>query len=307
MKLYKLAIATVAVPALLVTNMIGAQATSFSPLTTINATTISALAAATLAASSGISIVGGSETYVGASGQGGTYSGFSISNGSTTISNGDGVILTTGDGSPPLTNTLSNFSVVTGSGSTAALEAELTAAGAPSSTTNDSNVLSFSFTVGAGITSVSGSFVFGTDEFPDQLVTDIFAVFIDGVNFAKFQDGSLVTFLDGSPNEAFFNDNTDGAFALEYDGITDRLIFDGILNSALTIHTFSLAIADTADSIFDSGVFFSGLVAGEVEGGGGIVNVIPLPPSAILMLTGLFGLGAISRRHKAKRLKRKAS
>jgi len=307
MFMLKGAVASVAAPILLVSSVIAVQATTITPVDPVVPTTAAALAAASLAASSGISITGGSEAYIGANGQGGTYSGFSLSNGTKTISNPDGVLLTSGVGAVPLTNTDTSFdnnSTGTphpGTGSNAMLSAELVAHGM-TSTTNDQNVLSFGFTVAPGITSVSASFVFGTDEYPDQGVTDIFGFFVDGVNYATFSDGSLISFQVGSASAAFYNNNNVGIanpFALEYDGITDQLSITGLLDLGLMSHELVLAIADTSDSIFDSGVFFAGLTAG-TETGGGIKppDVIPLPPSFILMLTGLAGLGAVARRHK---------
>ncbi len=297
------ATAGVIAPVLLVFSTIAANATSITTVSS-GGTTAAALATATLAASSGISIVSGSQAYIGGDGQGGTYSGFSVTNGTTTIENADGVLLTTGAGNVPLSNTSASYGNITGSGLNAQLSALLAANSMPSSTTSDQNVLSFNFTVDSGVTSVSASFVFGTEEYPDQNVTDIFGLFIDGVNYAKFSDGSLISYNSGTISAGLYNNNDYGSaspFALEYDGITDNLAITGILDTGLLEHTFVLAIADTFDSIYDSGVFFAGLTAGTDTGGGGIAPpVVPLPSSFVIMLTGLAGIGAYTRRKKAK-------
>jgi hypothetical protein len=43
---------------------------------------------------------------------------------------------------------------------------------------NNANGLTILFTVAAGITSISAQFMFATEEFPTQIVTDIFGFFL---------------------------------------------------------------------------------------------------------------------------------
>ncbi|MEM8795285.1 MAG: choice-of-anchor L domain-containing protein [Pseudomonadota bacterium] len=279
--------------------------TSYANALSVNAVTAGAdaalLAQASLAANSGITIVGGSETYTGADDQGGTFSDFSLSNSTTNISIQDGVVLTSGDAT----------GIVVSDNTDTSFDADLQAPGDPGldtliGTTNDANVLSFEFTVDPGITSVSANFVFGTEEFPDQSFTDIFAVFVDGQNFAEFSDGTLISFQDGMPSEAFFNDNdvdildpfSDGdGNEFQYDGITDVLTVTGLLDQSLTTHTISIAIADTLDFIFDSGVFFAGLTAGtETDGGITPPTPVPLPATIWLMIAAFCAFGVFKRR-----------
>ena len=70
----------------------------------------------------------------------------------------------------------------------------------------------------------------------------------------------------------------------------------GILNSSLTEHTLEIVIADTGDSVLDSGVFLSALSAGKDTGGGGI-KTTPVPAALPLMATAL-GLFGFSKRRK---------
>jgi len=261
---------------------------------------------AAFVAGSGLTVVAGSEAFVGRVGNGNlaqsaTYTGFNLvpnvgGLGLPTISQADGILLTSGVANTPMSNTSSAFTGVTSTGSDADLS---TLSG---STTNDVNSFSFAFTVAAGITSISLDFVFASDEFPDQGVTDVFGVFVDGTNFAFFQDGSLVSFVAGV-NADSFNDNNIGTgnYDSEYDGISNSLSLVGILDPTIAVHTLKLAIADTSDSSFDSAAYITGLTGGTATGGGGIDpptgGVIPEPVS-VLVWGGLAAFGTLATRRR---------
>lgn len=281
---------------------------SAAPFNATASTDAVALAAATLAAGSGITIEAGTETYQGGATQGGTFTGFSFSKSSASVAIGDGVVLTSGSINDIPGNDNSAVSDNPGAGSDADLEAL-----SSQSVSEDANVLTFEFTVAAGITSVSLDFVFGTDEYPDQTVTDIFGVFVDGTNFAQYSDGSLVNFELGSPAVSFFVDNDFGSSdplvdesgtALEYDGVVNRLTITGILDELLTTHSIKIAIGDTSDTIFDSGVFVANLMGGTATGGGGIdtgggSSTVPAPATIPLMALALGALGFLRRRKRS--------
>jgi len=261
---------------------------------------------AAFVAGSGLTVVAGSETFVGRVGNGNlaqsaTYSGFNLvpnvgGLGLPTISQADGILLTSGQANTSMSNTSSSFSGITSTGGDADLS---TLSG---SNTRDTNSFSFDFTVPAGITSIALDFVFASDEFPDQGVTDVFGVFVDGTNFAFFQDGSLVSFVQGS-NAANFNDNNIGTgnYDSEYDGISNSLSLVGILDPTRVVHSLKLAIADTNDSVFDSAVYIAGFQGGTATGGGGIdppgPGVIPEPVSA-LVWGGLVVVGSLATRRR---------
>ena len=283
---------------------------SAQTITTINSTAgiANTLTNAVLAGSSGINVVAGSGTYQGTNTatfqQSATYTGFNLaptSGSSPTLALANGIFLTSGNANLPNTNTLNQFTGNSGSGANAQLGA-LSASAGGTSVTNDANVLSFNFNVAAGITSVSAQFVFGTDEFPTQSVTDIFGFFVDGVNFAKFGNGQLISNTPGNPTNFISNPVGAGLYGIEYNGLTQVFTVTGILGAGNSdgSHTITIGIADTADTIFDSGVFVASLQAGTATGGGGIVPGIPEPETYALMLAGLAAVGFVARRRKTK-------
>ena len=272
--------------------------------TNIAAPAAETLSNAVLASGSGITIVGGSQTFQGNvnTPQSGTYTGFNLapSSGSTpTLTLPDGIVLTSGSANLPLTNTTNQFNpAFPGTGSNALLT---TLAG---TNTFDANVISFSFTVGAGKTSVSAKFVFGTDEFPTQSVTDIFGFFVDGVNYAKFPNGDLISNTPGNPTNFINNPVGGGLYGIEYNGLTQVFTVIGLLDPLLSTHTITFGVADTSDTIFDSGVFIADLTAGTDTGGGictnpnGCATTVPEPVTLGLFGAGLALLG-FSRRKSA--------
>ncbi len=123
----------------------------------------------------------------------------------------------------------------------------------------------------------------------------MFGFFVDGVNFAFFEDGSLVSFVAGDNADQFVDNNVGtGNYDIEYDGLSLTLNVVGLLDPNLTTHTLKIAIADTSDDIFDSGVFIGGLMATNSDEGGIIDPPSTPEPTTILSLLGLAGLGATS-------------
>ena len=259
--------------------------------------TANTMANAVLASNSGISIVAGSATIQGTNSstvkQFGKYSNFNLApkTGTTpTLIMANGVVLSTGAAVVPTSNTSTLFSTVTGSGANAQLTA---LAGGP---TFDANTLGFNFTVGQGVKSVSAQFVFGTEEFPDQGVTDIFGFFIDGVNYAKFADGKLISNEIGTSN---FISNVAGAYGIEYDGLTNVLNVTGLLDQKLSTHTLMFGVADTVDNIYDSAVYMNSLLAGQSDTGG-LSHNVPEPSNVFLFAIALAGGAMLRRKHSGK-------
>ncbi|GHU08953.1 hypothetical protein AGMMS50225_08600 [Betaproteobacteria bacterium] len=277
-------------------------ATSVSALSINVTNNAQALLDALLAPNSGINIVNGSLQYIGAANQGGTYTGLNLtpSDGAgATIINPDGILLTTGTANLPTTNTSNTFhgpSGGTGTGSNALLTS-LSGFG-----TYDQNVLSFQFTVDPGVTALAANLVFGSDEYPTQSVTDIFGFFVDGINYAAFANGGLVQ----NAAQTDFQDNPFGSnrYPIEFNGITTSHHVVGALDSTLNVHTLYIAIADTSDYIYESGVFIGGLTTSQSQctglGCNPSPNPVPEPSMLALLGLGLAGLGVMRRRkHQA--------
>jgi hypothetical protein len=285
---------------------VGMVATAASALSVTPTNDAAALVATVLAPSSGITIVGGSEAIlIGAATQQGTYTDFNLSPSSgsgPSFNLPNGVVLTTGTANFPLSNTTNSFSVNSGTGAFAPLQTLAPTGGITTSQSN-ANALSFDFTVDdPELNSISVKFLFATDEWPTQSVTDIMGIFVNGTNYAFFEDGSLVSNQPGNTEFFTLNPVGGGLYPIEWNGLTKVYTMVGLINPG-EVNNITFAISDTSDTIYDSAVFFSGMVAGFTEGGGGIdpdpTNPIPVPAAFPLLLTGLGGLALIRRRRKA--------
>ena len=172
---------------------------------------------------------------------------------------GAGLLITSGT-MPGTSNTVGWFGIDNGMNGDAALDAVIN----PIFATNsyDATSITFDFTVtDPSITGISFNIVFGTDEYPewvDQFV-DIAVVLVNGVNVAYFGNDPNAPLSVISQNLAagYFIDNGSGNLPIEYDGVSNVLtVFAPV---TLGVNTITIAIADTGDHIYDSGLFISGL------------------------------------------------
>jgi len=261
-----------------------------------------------------ITVVPGSVQFVGRIGdnneaQSALFSNFNLapnSGSGPTVTIGDGVLLTSGVANIPLTNTDNQWDHNPAGVSAPATGANADLAALAGVSTNDQNFIQFQFTLdNPDDTGIAIDLVFGSDEYPTQSVTDIFGFFVDGVNFAEFPSGDLI----GNNDDTQFIDNPvgGGVYDIEYNGITPLFTIIGDVDPGLTTHTALIALADTSDSIFDSGAFVSNVRGTDETGGiggpgpgpttspfavpvGGTLSQLTL--MLALMLAGLFVLRA---------------
>ncbi|MCP3848641.1 MAG: PEP-CTERM sorting domain-containing protein [Gammaproteobacteria bacterium] len=306
-----------------------AQATTFDPYNDINPAAYSGtgeeLSVALTGADNGIHLVSGSSSFQGnfdgsqggnfdgpEEGFGGEYGSASFfsnldfgSVGETDFVLPEGILLTSGNAAPATTNTESGFSGVASGFGDDGLDELLATLGTQAEgefpdgefgtyQSSDATVLSFDFTVDPNINAISLDFIFGTEEYSEYVddYPEIAAIFIDGVNYAGFSDGSLLTLTSatvGSGN--FFNNDihdndSDPAnpvtpLNIEYDGVSAPLTLHGLLDTSLTTHSIKIAVSDTSDDILDTGLFVAnlqGLTLGS-DDGSGTASTDPLLPT----------------------------
>ena len=253
----------------------------------------------------GVTVVSGSENYIGDPTQSGTFTVTSDTGLSVGIGMGSGVILTTGNANDaPGPNSADDTSTLTWTGADADLDSLI------SEGTLDKAVLEFEFTLDDPTATLFFRFAFASEEYNEYTnseFNDVFGIFVDGNNVA-FIEGTTIpvsinTVNGGTPfgtdasNSTLFhnNDLNDGGpfFNLEYDGFTD--VFTAIVKGlGAGTHTIKFAIADAGDQVLDSAVFIQGGSLGDVD-----PNVIPEPSTIVLL--GMAGLGFAAWRRRKRR------
>jgi hypothetical protein len=255
---------------------------------------VNTLTQALLQPNSGINIL--SSKLISGSGamQQGTYTGFNLapSSGNTpTLAIEKGVVLSTGFADMSGNNISLDASIAYGSPGYVALTT-LAQTFKPGVKTLDANVLEYTFSLSAGLDAISLDFLFGTEELPSQGVNDVFGVFVDGVNYAKFQNGNLIA-SNNSP-DFISNPVNQGLYAIEYNSLTPKLSLTGRVDTSLSTHTLTLGIVDTFDGNYDSGVYLANL-----RGVNSTSNAVPEPGSLALLAASCIGWGLARRKTKA--------
>ncbi|MEI7908951.1 MAG: VPDSG-CTERM sorting domain-containing protein [Verrucomicrobiota bacterium] len=273
-----------------------AAANMASALTVIQ-TTASADLSAALGGGGGLAIT--SATVVnGASGQFGTYSGFT----SPPVTIGDGVVMSTGQVAqviPTYNNgaqgTFTTPSTDMGVGGTTEFNAYGPGHISNFISSNDVAALQVSFSLAAA-SQIGFSFIFGSAEFPQYTsnFTDAFLVFLDGkavANQIVFDPSNNAVQVGNTFSSALTKGDTNTAFANPH-GLLELTTFTA---SALTAgnHTLWFEVADVNDHILDSGVFITNLHAGSGTPG---TNVPDSGTTASLLGLAMLGLAGLRRK-----------
>ena len=229
---------------------------------------------AILADDAGLEIVSESLVFAGAAGQSSLYDG-SL----TELGIGAGILLTSGEGNPPLENTSGSFGVTQDGNTDADLQAVADAAFEGAGTVQDANTLAFDFIVSdPTVESIAFDLVFGSDEFPefsDTTFVDVGGVFVNGENVALFNNEATqpLSIIGDNLDAGNFIDNQDNSLPIEYDGISSVLTIIAPVEQGENSITFG--VADTGDQIFDSGLFIANFTTSTIDvgddGGSGVL------------------------------------
>lgn len=191
----------------------------------------------------------------------------------TELGIGTGLFLTSGDADPPRTNTESGYGLTLDpSESDTDLANSVNAAFSDAGEIQDATVLEFQFSVtDPALTSIQFDLVFASDEFPEfsnSNFVDIAGVYVNGKNYALFnnQVNQPLSILDTNLAAGNFRDNENSHISLEYDGISNLLRIIAPVKSG--VNTMKIAIADTGDQIYDSGLFIGNVQAIDFSGAG---------------------------------------
>jgi hypothetical protein len=184
-----------------------------------------------------------------------------------------GLLLTSGDGAPPATNTEDGYSVQLSPNNTDADLNTAVKAGFPGAgDVEDATVLQFQFTVtDPNLKGIQFDLVFASDEYPefsDSSFVDIGAVFINGVNYALFngKTDQPLSIIDKNLVAGGFRDNASSSIPIEYDGVSVKLTIVAPVQAG--VNTIKIAVGDTGDQIYDSGLFVSNMRAVPFTGTG---------------------------------------
>lgn len=189
-----------------------------------------------------------------------------------------GILLTSGDGNPPTENLESSFGKLGSDVADEQLQAIANSAFEGSGEVTDVNFIEFSFIVdNPNISSVSFDLVFGSDEFPEfsnSNFVDVAGVIVNGENVALFNNEPTqpLSIIDENLNVGNFIDNSGNSLPIEYDGVSPVLKISASVEQGE--NTIKFGVADTGDSIYDSGLFIANLAPSETNTGGSSSGVL---------------------------------
>jgi len=212
---------------------------------------------------------------------------------------GAGLLLSSGDAAPPASNGSDSYSVaLTPDNTDADLNTAVKAGFPGAGDVEDATVLQFQFTVtDPNLKGVQFDLIFASDEYPefsDTSFVDIAGVFINGVNYALFngKTDQPLSIIDKNLVAGGFRDNAGSAIPIEYDGVSIKLTIVAPVQPG--VNTIKIAVGDTGDQIYDSGLFVSNMRA-VAFAGTGLGTVVPGTAGNDVVIGGnfneLFDLG----------------
>ncbi|NMG60778.1 hypothetical protein E1H12_20250 [Geitlerinema sp. P-1104] len=228
----------------------------------------------------GIVIDPSSVNFIGAPGSASFFNSVNFGRGASLPNSG--ILLTNGDGVPPLANTSPSYGLPWGTPGDTELTSVAQTAFPLASTTGDASILEFSFVrTDPRVQSIQFSVLFGSEEYPNFVnssFVDIAAITVNGENYALI-DGNPqlpLSVVGTTVSDGRFLDNTDGSLPIEYNGITRRLVIPISLEPDVNRYDVRIGIADTGDLLWDSGLFVSDFKTSSIDFGGLVlVPVIP--------------------------------
>ncbi|MBI5279140.1 MAG: choice-of-anchor L domain-containing protein [Burkholderiales bacterium] len=215
----------------------------------------------------------------------------------TPLNIGGGLMLTTGDPTPPTSNTSGGYGPDAGSGAADETDADLQStvdfAFEGAGQVRDVTVIEFQVLLtDETLKGISFDIVFCSDEYPEfsgSSFVDVGGVYVNGVNYALFADdpkkplsvvkANLAPAWNGFGLNGYFRDNnTNKYLPIEFDGISVKLQVTAPLQ--LGVNTIKIAIADTGDSILDSAMFIAN-AHGTTYEGYGIAQQVLVPDTGV--------------------------
>lgn len=214
----------------------------------------------------------------GTAGDGEPFASIGSYDGTLPLGMSSGLVLSSGDIAPPLTNTNTGY---TGSfvvdTSDEEMSAVAKAAFSGAGVTRNVTAIEFEFvSTDLFYTGLSLELMFASDEFPEysnSTFVDIAAVFLNGQNIGLFngQPDQPLSVISKNLDLGNFRNNLDGTLPIEYDGISYKLGINAPLQPG--VNKIKIAVADTGDTAFDSSLFVANLKATQY-GGAGLTPVI---------------------------------
>lgn len=167
-----------------------------------------------------------------------------------------GILLTSGT-LPSASNTGPSFGRSNGVKGDADLDASVQNAFSGAGSTNDASVIKFTVDVtDSDVDGIKFDIIFGSDEYPeysDTKFVDIAAIYVNGQNYALFNGSAASPLSVLSGNLGYFIKNSSGSLPIEWDGVSSKLTIRAPVHFGE--NTIKIAIADTGDYVYDSGLY----------------------------------------------------